>query len=160
MVLHFFGRICTFSPVTGFTTVDTPPLLPLPDIPSLEFEPGSSEDNFRLLSSCACFAILAMLFNAFAEGARVGRPAVALFVPFALEVPLPLPLPPPPLVEVVVGVLGDAVAVVLDKRLARPFAPPFRNLLCTCDEDTKRLICEKVRIKLVLQFLLPNFWSL
>lgn len=101
-----------------------------------------------------------MLFNAFAEGARVGSPAVALFVPFALDVPLPLPLPPPPLVEDVVGVLGDAVAVVLDKRLARPFAPPFRNLLCTCDEDTKRLICEKVRNKLVLQFLLPNFWSL
>lgn len=143
VVLTFFGRICTFSPVTGFTTVATvvapapaPPLLLLPEppppllaMPSFELDPGSSLDSFRFASSCACLAMFAMLLSTLAEGASVGSPAVALFVPFELALLLLLLLLP---VAVVVGVLGVAVAVVLDKRLARPLAPPFRNLLCTC----------------------------
>ena len=62
--------------------------------------------------------MLAILFRTLADGASVGSPAVALFVPFELE-----------LLFVVVGVLGAVVAVVLERRLARPLAPPFLNLL-------------------------------
>lgn len=133
MLLHFFVEICTFSPVIGLTTLCVPgvPLLTTPlafalltllGFITLPLEPlalppltgeGDSSLDFRF-------------------SGRGGKKATG-DVEGVFELMLVLvPLDELAVVVVEVVVVFDELlsAVVVVPRPPRPFAPPFRSLLC------------------------------
>lgn len=123
-ILHFLVDICTLSPVTGFTTLCVAPLLlllipiPLTLLPPPLPPPLLSPLTGDGLSS------LDLRFSG-----RGGRNAVGdddgVFDKLLLE----FVVTEFAVVTVEVVVLVDVPVVVL--RPPRPFAPPFRSLLCT-----------------------------
>lgn len=134
MLLHFFVEICTFSPVIGLTTLCVPgvPLLTTP----LAFE------LLTLLGFITLPLELLALPPLTGEGdssldfrfsGRGGKKATGdVEGVFELMLVLVVPLDEFAVVVVEVVVVFDALlsAIVVVPRPPRPFAPPFRSLLC------------------------------